>query len=132
MPRSGGIRGASGYRGGGATPPSPFYLFPGAARRCHPERARGTRASEGPACGRRRDEGCAAVGANARPSHLRESRSFPPAARSSPPVPLSTMWRGGTTDYPFVPPLRVCGEGELKDGEGIEVVRTRDPPHGDR
>src|SRR2546430_8669736 len=115
MPRSHGIRGASGYRGGGATPPSPFYLFPGAARRCHPERARGTRASEGPACGRRRDEGCAAVGANARPSHLRESRSFAPAARSSPPVPLSTMWRGGT-----------------KDAEGIEVVRTRDPPHGDR
>src|SRR5439155_27204110 len=35
-------------------------------RRCHPEQARGTRASEGPACGR--------PSRKAAPSHLRESR----------------------------------------------------------
>src|SRR5207253_8265947 len=34
----------------------PFFSF-GATRRCHPERARGTRASEGPACGRIAREG---------------------------------------------------------------------------
>src|SRR2546430_7543199 len=49
--------------------------------------------------------------------------------RSSPPVPLSTMWRGGTRDCPFVPPLRVCREGDRgrgPKGEGIKGVRT--PP----
>src|SRR5204862_3785555 len=37
------------------------------ARRCHPERARGTRASEGPACGRPRNKGWA--------RHARERRT---------------------------------------------------------
>src|SRR2546429_1154209 len=42
---------------------------------------------------------------------------------SSPPVPLSTMWRGGTRDYPFVPPLRIAERGtggEDPKGEGIK------------
>src|SRR2546421_1098675 len=39
------------------------------------------------------------------------SRAFR-ALSPHPPVPLSTMWRGGTRDCPFVPPLRICGEGD--------------------
>src|SRR2546427_2784519 len=46
-----------GFKGGGR----------GQARGCHPERARGTRASEGPACGR--------PSRKAGPSHPWESRS---------------------------------------------------------
>ena len=34
-----------------------------------------------------------------------------PSPQSSPPVPLSTMWRGGTTDRSFVPPSPHGGEG---------------------
>src|SRR5437588_145001 len=89
--------------GGGATPASHRkqvvralpLLFPlRRTRRCHPERARGTRASEGPAVtqsargvqsprGPRPSEGLAVLRPVHRrpgPSHLRESGSFAPAA----------------------------------------------------
>src|SRR2546430_2626486 len=49
-----------------------------------------------------------------------------PSPQSSPPVPLSTMWRGGTRDCPFVPPLRICGEADRGSGltKASERVRT--------
>src|SRR5207247_4305268 len=59
---------------GGRRPPSSFF-FTEAARRCHPERARGTRASEGSAgtpASLRPRSGCFASAAL--------SRSFAPAA----------------------------------------------------
>src|SRR6266516_5311248 len=123
------------WRGG--TTDSPFVPL-SVWRRCHPERARGTRASEGPACGRIAHERNARAKdllfirprnagrprlrrRKAGPSHLRASRSFAPAAlRMTGPLafvsphPLSPspqMWRGGTTDSPFVPPLRMAERG---------------------
>src|SRR5437879_13341163 len=66
-------------QGKDGNPPSPFLFPSNHARRCHPERARGPRASEGPACGRRRKEG------------VRGTRASEGPASS----PLSTSWRGG-------------------------------------
>src|SRR6266704_6637432 len=73
---------------------------------CHPERARGTRESEGPAVARHSQE--------AGPSHLRESRSFAPAALRMTSSPRLGEGRTKTT-----PPFPQTAKPRASEGPAV-------------